>query len=55
LLNHATDAVQGVAAIYQRHEFLEERQRALDTWANYVVAAVKGKPLNVVPLARAVA
>jgi integrase len=55
LLNHTGGAIAGVAAIYQRNQFLEERQRALDIWANYVTAAVKGKPLNVVPLARAVA
>ena len=33
LLNHVTGAIQGVAAVYQRAEFLAERKAALDAWA----------------------
>lgn len=52
LLNHTTGAIQGVAAVYQRAEFLAERKAALDAWAAYVLAAVEGRPQpeNVVPL-----
>jgi integrase len=36
LLNHVTGAIQGVAAVYQRAEFLTERKAALDAWAAHV-------------------
>ena len=38
LLNHVTGAIQGVAAVYQRAEFLAERKAALEAWAAYVCA-----------------
>jgi len=41
LLNHVTGAIQGVAAVYQRAEFLTERRAALDAWAELVMAAVE--------------
>jgi integrase len=37
LLNHVTGAIQGVAAVYQRAEFLAERKAALEAWAGFVV------------------
>lgn len=33
LLNHVTGSIQGVAAVYQRAEFLVERKAALEAWA----------------------
>lgn len=39
LLNHVTGSIQGVAAVYQRAEFLNERRVALELWASHVVAA----------------
>jgi integrase len=33
ILNHITGSIQGVAAVYQRHEFLLERAEALNAWA----------------------
>jgi hypothetical protein len=30
ILNHQAGTISGVAAVYQRHEFLEERKKALD-------------------------
>ena len=33
ILNHKSGAISGVAAVYQRHEFLEERQEALLRWS----------------------
>lgn len=44
LLNHITGAIQGVAAVYQRAEFLAERRAALDAWAAHVLRAAEGKP-----------
>lgn len=37
LLNHVAGSIQGVAAVYQRAEFLNERRAALDRWACRVV------------------
>jgi len=33
LLNHVTGTIRGVAAVYQRAEFLAERRAALEAWA----------------------
>ena len=37
LLNHVGGAIQGVAAVYQRAEFLPERRAALERWAAHVL------------------
>ena len=37
ILNHQSGTISGVAAIYQRHEFLVERQVALDLWGAHIV------------------
>src|SRR5215211_7398910 len=36
ILNHQTGTISGVAAVYQRHEFMKERKEALDLWARHV-------------------
>ena len=36
LLNHVQGTISGVAAIYQRGEFLAERKVALEAWAKTV-------------------
>ena len=40
ILNHQTGTISGVAAVYQRHEFLAERQAALDLWGAHVAALI---------------
>ena len=35
LLNHSSGTIKGVAAIYNRHEYHEERRRALEVWATH--------------------
>lgn len=42
LLNHVQGTIRGVAAIYQRGEFLEERQAALKAWGEHVVRCAAG-------------
>jgi len=37
ILNHQGGTISGVAAVYQRHEFLSERKEALDRWGAHVV------------------
>lgn len=43
ILNHRTGAVSGVAAIYNRYEYADEKRRALDALANFV-AEIVGAP-----------
>jgi integrase len=47
ILNHQGGTISGVAAVYQRHEFLAERREALDRWghhvANVVAAAARAR------------
>lgn len=43
ILNHVSGAISGVAAVYQRQEFLAERKAALEAWAAHVLACGEGK------------
>ena len=38
ILNHQAGTISGVAAVYQRHEFLSERRHALDVWGAHLGA-----------------
>jgi hypothetical protein len=40
ILNHQAGTISGVAAVYQRHEFLAERQEALERWGTHVAHIV---------------
>jgi integrase len=40
ILNHQSGTIFGVAAVYQRHEFLAERQEALERWGAHVAKIV---------------
>jgi integrase len=50
ILNHSGGAIRGVAAVYNRHAYLEERRAALDAWGRYVDNLVSRPPTNVVEL-----
>jgi integrase len=41
ILNHQAGTISGVAAVYQRHEFLAERRAALDLWGAHVAKLIK--------------
>jgi integrase len=41
ILNHQAGTISGVAAVYQRHEFLAEREKALDIWRAHVGKLLK--------------
>ncbi len=51
VLNHVQGAIKGVAAIYNRHQYLDERRDALHAWARRIDQIVNGTPPNVVTLA----
>jgi integrase len=49
ILNHQAGTISGVAAVYQRHDFLLERKEALDRWGAHVeqiVEAYKSKKIG---------
>jgi len=50
ILNHASGTIRGVAAVYNRHAYDEERKAALEAWARYIEALIGGAAQNVVPL-----
>jgi integrase len=51
ILNHSSGVVRGVAAVYIRGEYLDERRAALEAWGRLVNAIVHGEPArNVVAL-----
>jgi integrase len=42
ILNHQAGTISGVAAVYQRHEFLAERRAALDLWGAHIDGLLRG-------------
>jgi integrase len=43
ILNHTAGTIAGVAAVYQRHQFLAERKEALGAWARHVAEIIPGR------------
>jgi integrase len=50
ILNHVSGTIKGVAAVYNRHAYLDERKAALEAWGRYVERLLPPAPVNVVPL-----
>jgi integrase len=42
ILNHQGGTISGVAAVYQRHEFLAERKHALERWGTHIDYLLNG-------------
>ena len=42
ILNHQAGTISGVAAVYQRHDFLAERRAALDLWGAHIERVLTG-------------
>jgi hypothetical protein len=42
ILAHSPARLKGTAGIYQRHQFFEERKRALDAWAAHLTRSREG-------------
>jgi integrase len=53
ILNHVSGSIRGVAAIYNRHAYLDERRAALEAWSRHVESIARPVASNVVPLATA--
>jgi integrase len=52
VLNHTSGTIRGVAAVYNRFKYLEERRTALEAWGHYVAGLVKPAQANVIILRR---
>jgi integrase len=53
VLNHVSGSIRGVAAVYNRHAYLDERRAALEAWSRHVESLVRPSRSNVVELATA--
>jgi integrase len=51
-LNHS---LGGLVGVYDQHDYLKERRKALDEWAAFILACEAGRTWNVVPLRPAAA
>lgn len=50
VLNHVSGTGGGIVAVYQRHDYADEKRAALDSWARFVTSIVEGKTDNVIPI-----
>lgn len=50
VLNHVSGTGGGIVAVYQRHDFADEKRQALEAWARFVQALVEGGADNVVQI-----
>lgn len=51
ILNHTSGSFRGVAGVYQRHSFADEKRKALEAWASFVQSIISDeRPTNVVAL-----
>jgi integrase len=48
VLNHVSGSGGGIVAVYQRHDYADEKRNALDAWARFVSELVDGSAENVV-------
>jgi integrase len=46
LLNHRSGTIKGVAAVYNRHSYWDERVAAAGAWASYLDHLVSGQPMG---------
>jgi integrase len=53
VLNHQSGAISGVAAVYNRHSYTDEKRRALDAWSRHVMQIVGGKQASNIAIMRA--
>ena len=50
VLNHRSGTRRGVAGVYNRFAYTDEKAAALEAWGRHVLQLVEGRPRNVVPL-----
>jgi integrase len=50
VLNHVSGTIRGVAAVYNRHGYVDERKAALEAWGRYVSALMREGGSNIVSM-----
>ena len=50
IVNHVSGAKSGVAGVYNRAAYLDEKRRALELWGNFIEWLVAGRASKTVPL-----
>lgn len=53
VLNHVSGTGSGIVAVYQRHDYADEKRQALEAWGRFVLSLVEGRADNVVRIAEA--
>ena len=53
VLNHVSGTGAGIVAVYQRHDYADEKRKALNAWAGYVQRLVSAEGSNVAEFSRA--
>jgi integrase len=51
VLNHTDDGITG--KVYDQHDYMPEKKRALNLWADHLCATLAGKQRKVVPISKA--
>jgi integrase len=52
LLNHKSGKISGIAAVYNRHDYKNEKIQALEAWGRHLDTLINGKPAKVVRLGK---
>jgi integrase len=50
LLNHLSGTIRGMAAVYNRFEYIDDRRAALEAWGRHINNLIAPAPVNVVAL-----
>lgn len=50
VLNHMSGSFGGIVGVYQRHEFADEKRRALDAWGSFLETLMSERVRNVVDM-----
>jgi integrase len=50
VLNHVSGTGGGIVAVYQRHDYADEKRAALEAWARFVASIVEGGSAKVIPI-----
>jgi integrase len=52
VLNHKSGKISGIAAVYNRHDYKDEKIQALEAWGRHIDMLVTGRPAKVVRLGK---
>ena len=50
VLNHQSGSISGIASVYQRHDYADEKRAALERWGAHVEGLIHGRTSNVLTL-----